>query len=127
MVSLKIGKKIKDSKIFKFLSNNKLILFIVMVVIIMLSVNHRIKENIDLEKSKTELLQHKIDSLVNENNRLKSLNCITINTSINLNNKNIFSTNKTDIANSVSTISKITREELLKHLDSINYNYGYIR
>lgn len=127
MVSLKIGKKIKDSKIFKFLSNNKLILFIVMVVIIMLIVNHRIKENIDLEKSKTELLQHKIDSLVNENNRLKSLNCITINTSINLNNKNIFSTNKTDITNYVSTISKITREELLKHLDSINYNYGYIR
>lgn len=71
------------------------------------------KDTIKAQTAKIDSLQRKCDELGN-------MDCITVNTTFEINNKNILSVNTTQANNISRTYASYTKKEVLAALDSLN-------
>jgi hypothetical protein len=71
------------------------------------------KDTIKAQTVQIDSLKHKCDELGN-------MDCITVNTTFTINNKNVLSVNMTQANNISRTYSTLTKYEVLHALDSLN-------
>lgn len=106
-------------KILRIIKWSLVSAFLVVFVLLSLTIgvkNSTIKELRKDVNYKTEI----IDSLQKRNNALSAMDCITVNCTFEVMNKNIFAVSNTVATQIAKETATITRREVISALDSLN-------